>query len=177
MDADPKEIARDLPQFLGLLERVPWFLNLGKPHRRDDEVARIHGWEEWHGPEHGYGDWFGRWPAVVREHIEASARDRRSELDALWERVHALVFERAVPNVPLFDPDRDAWYGPTTCVWLAAYISSLVAWHILLVRPIPPMIAESWDWYSEGHWPCDFAEEPVGIDEALVDFHLKLQVY
>jgi hypothetical protein len=177
MHADPKEFARDAPQFLGLLERIPWFLNLGKPHRRDDDVARIHGWEEWHGPERGHGDWFGRWPAVVREHIEASASDRRSELDALWERVHALVFERAVPNVPLFDPDRDAWYGPTACVWHAAHISSLVAWHILLVRPISSMIAESWYWYSEGHWPCDFAEEPAGIDEGLVDFHLKLQVY
>jgi hypothetical protein len=177
MDVDPKESARDVPEFLALLGRVPWFLNLGKPHRWDHKVARIHSWEEWPGPERGYGDWFGKWPAVVREAIEASERDRLRDLDALWERVHALVFERAVPNVPLFDPKRDPWYGPTACVWLAAYISSLVAWHVLLVRPIPRMIAESWWWYSEWHWPCDFAEEPVGIAEALVDFHLKLLVY
>jgi hypothetical protein len=104
--------------------------------------------------------------------------------DAAPDRGRITVFQsssshlpRAVLNVPLFDANRDAWYGPTTCVWGAAYGSSLVAWHILLGRPIPQMIAESWRWYSEGHWPCDFAEEPVGIDEALVAFHLKLQVY
>jgi hypothetical protein len=174
---DPKEIAEDIPHFLALLERVPWFLNLGKPHRWDRDVARIHSWDEWPGPEAGYGDWFGRWPAVVREAIEASERDRRAELEALWKKVHTLVFDRAAANVPLFDPKRDAWYGPTTCVWDAAYISALVAWHILLGRPIPEMIAGAWRWYSQGHWPCDFAEEPVGIDEALVDFHLKFQVY
>src|SRR5437764_15202007 len=134
MDIDPKEIAGDVLQFLVLLERVPWFLNLGKPHRWDPEVARIHSWEEWPGPERGFGDWFGRWPAVVREHLEAIARDRRGELDALWEKVHAVVLERAVPNLPLYDAKRDAWYGPTACVWDAAYIAPLVALHILLGR-------------------------------------------
>ncbi|MCI0458476.1 MAG: hypothetical protein L0Z62_16045 [Gemmataceae bacterium] len=177
MDVDPKEIAADIPQFLATLERVPWFLNLGKPHHWDKDVVRIHDWDEWHGPQAGYGDWFGGWPAVVREAIEAIEAHRREELQTLWDKVHSIVFECAKRNVPLFDPKRDAWYGPTTCVWDAAYISALVAWHILLNRPIPPMIAGEWRWYSEGHWPCDFAEEPVGIDEALVDFHLKFQVY
>jgi hypothetical protein len=140
-------------------------------------VGRIHDWSKWPGPERGHGDWFGRWPAVVREAIEAEKRDRENELTALWDRVHKLVFDHAVPNVPLFDPKEDAWHSPTTCVWSAAYISSLVAWHILLDRPVPQMIAQSWLWFSEGHWPCDFADEPVGIDEALVEFHVKLLVY
>jgi hypothetical protein len=52
-----------------------------------------------------------------------------------------------------------------------------VSWHILLGRRLPKMIAGEWRWYAEGHWPCDFAEEPVGIDEALVSFHVKFLVY
>jgi hypothetical protein len=83
VDADPKEIASDVPQFVAQLERIPWFLNLGKPHRWDKDVARIHSWDEWPGPEAGHGDWFGRWPAVVREAIEAEQPGRRDELQAV----------------------------------------------------------------------------------------------
>jgi hypothetical protein len=174
---DPKEIAPNIPQFLALLEQVPWFRNLGKPHRWDREVVRIYSWKEWPGPEAGFGDWFGRWPAFVREAIEASEPARRAELATLGGQVYALVLDRAAPNVPLFDPDQDAWYGPTACVHQAAYIAALVACHILLGRPIPEMIIGEWRWFAEGHWPCDFAEEPVGIDEAFVDFVVKFQVY
>src|SRR5436190_1308713 len=95
VDVDPKEIAEDVPAFLAILDGVPWFLNLGKPHRWDGEVLRIHSWDEWPGPEQGYGDWYGRWPAVIREAIEASERDRADELEALWKKVHSLVFELA----------------------------------------------------------------------------------
>jgi hypothetical protein len=95
----------------------------------------------------------------------------------LWKKTHAFVLDRAARNVPLFDPKRDPWYGPTNCVYAAAYNGALVAWHILLDRPIPEMIAGEWRWFADGHWPCDFAEEPVGIDETLVDFVVKFQVY
>lgn len=32
---------------------------------------------EWPGPEQGYGDWFGRYPAVVREGVEADYPDAK----------------------------------------------------------------------------------------------------
>jgi hypothetical protein len=174
---NPKEIAPDVPHFLALLRRVPWFRNLGKPHRWDSEVARIHSWDEWPGPEGGYGDRFARWPAVVREAIEEGESGRRNELDTLWKHAYSLVLDHAARNVPEFNPERDPWYGPTACVHDAAYTAALMAWHILLDRPVPEMIAGTWRWFAEGHWPCDFAEEPVGWDEALVDFVIKFQVY
>lgn len=174
---DRTGIAQDVPRFLTILAQIPWFQNLGEPHPWDQEVVRIHSWDEWLGPERGHGDWFGRWPAFVRESIQDRERARRVELETLWQRTYDLVHERAACNVPLFDPKQDAWYGPTNCVNSAAYISALVAWHLLLERPIPKMIAGEWCWLAEGHWPCDFADAPVGIDEALVDFAFKFQVY
>jgi hypothetical protein len=167
MDIDPAMIAPDVPRYIALLETVPWFANLGKPHPRDAEVVRIHSWAEWPGPEGGHGYWFGRWPAFVQETIEAAEPARRAELKEVWDRVYALVLNRAARNVPGFDPAQDAWHGPTACVHDAAYIAALVAWHIHLGRPIPRIIAEEWLWYADGQWPCDFAEEPVGLDESL----------
>src|SRR4051812_494611 len=113
MDVDPATIAPDPGRLLDLLESVPWFTNLGKPHPRDAEVARIRSWDEWPGAEGGLGYWFGRWPASLREAIEADEIRRRAELKELWDRVYALVLDRAPRNVPEFDPAEDAWYGPT----------------------------------------------------------------
>jgi hypothetical protein len=171
MKRDPTDIAPDIDAYLRLLEKVPWFQNLGKPDPRDNEITRIHSWEEWPGPERGYGDWFGRWQSVVQEQLEASVPPaRRKQLKAHWKRIDRLVSERAAANVPLYDPERDPWYGPTACVWCAAYTACLIGWHIALNRRLPERLAHEWEWYLAGHWPCDYAEEPPGYwDETTVD--------
>jgi hypothetical protein len=176
---DPRTIAPDLPAFLALLRNVPWFLNLGKSHSRDRNVARIHSWDQWLGPERGFGDWFGRYPAVVRERMEADHTNQRTDLEAVWLQIESLVMECAIPNVPEYDKKQDAWYGPTTCVWQAGYTAALIGCHLLLKRPLPEPIAQEWDWFADGHWPCDYAEEPHGYgDEALIDVPAtKLLVY
>jgi hypothetical protein len=179
MKCNPADIAPDVGGYLRLLETLPWFLNLGEPHPRDHDVVRIHTWEEWPGPERGYGDWFGRWQAVVREQVEASEPARRAELDKLWQSIERTVVSRAAAKVPMYDPEQDAWYGPTVCVWYAAYTACLVGWHILLNRRLPERLAAEWEWYVDGRWPCDYAEEPPGYcNRSAVDVPVgKLLVF
>jgi hypothetical protein len=55
-------------------------------------------------------------------------------------------------------------------VHAAGYIAALVGWHVLLGLPLPDPIAEEWAWLADGHWPCDYAEEPPGFgDESQID--------
>jgi hypothetical protein len=166
-DEDPRTIAPDVRHFLALVEQVPWFSNLGKPTALDQGVGRIKDWSQWAGPEGGFGYWYGRWPAVVREHIEKDEQSRMPELKDLWDKIHAVAMDKASSNMPLYDAKQDPWYGPTCCVLDAAYTAALVGWHIYLTRPIPKIIAENWRWFADGHWPCDFAEDPVGLDERI----------
>lgn len=116
---------------------------------------------------------------MVREHIEASEAARRAELAFHWQRLERLVVQRAAANVPDYDPDQDAWYGPTACVWYAAYTSCLLGWHVLLNRGLPERLTAEGEWYGDGHWPCDYAEEPPGYrDESAVDVPVgKLLVF
>jgi hypothetical protein len=175
---DPRTIAADLPAFEALLAGLPWLRHLGKPHPCDPEVTRIHDWDEWHGPEGGYGDWFGRYPAMVRDQIEADYPDRGAELVATWDRIEESVLGLAGPSLPGFG-EGDAWHGPTACVYDAAYSAALVGWHVLLGRPLPDPIADRWGWLADGHWPCDHAEPPPGLwDESKIDVAAgKLVVY
>ena len=171
MKRDPSDIAPDINAYLRLLKSVPWFQNLGMPHPRDSEVVRIHRWEECPGPERGYEGWFGRWQSVVQEQIEASVPPaQQARLNALWKRIGRLVLKRAAAHVPLYDPERDSWYGPTACVWYAAFTACLVGWHIALKRRLPERLACEWEWCVAGHWPCDYAQEPPGYwDETTMD--------
>jgi hypothetical protein len=68
--------------------------------------------------------------------------------------------DQAIPNVPEYRADEDAWYGPTACVWQAGYTAALVAGHVLFGCSLPDPIAEQWMWFREGHWPCGYAEDP-----------------
>jgi hypothetical protein len=119
MSRDIRSIAPDLTRFAHLLRAVPWFENVGKPHPGDNEVVRIWSWAEWHGPEQGYGDWFGRYQAVVREYLESKHSSQLSELDSTFQRIQKFVVDLAIPKVPEYRSDRDPWYGPTACVWQA----------------------------------------------------------
>lgn len=173
------EHAPDLESFLALLETLPWFQCLGQPHERDPEVVRLRSWDAWPGPQGPYGDWFGRWQSVVREQLEASYPDRLETLEPLWQRIERLVLDRAPSQVQLFDPNEDAWFGPTSCIWGAAYTACLVGWHLALQRDWPPRLTSEWAWYQAGHWPCGYAAEPPGYcDEASVDYPVgRLLVY
>lgn len=176
MVLDPRAIADDMPSFEALCVGVPWMANLGKPHPRDVEVRRIRDFAESPGPERGLGDWFGRYPAVVRERIEADYPGHRDELSRAWDRVERSVIDAASANVPGAG-EGGSWHGPTACVYQAGFTAALVGWPVLLGRPVPDPIKEEWSWLVAGHWPCDYAEEPPGFgDESFVDVPVGMLV-
>jgi hypothetical protein len=177
MSRDPHTIAPSLPAFEALLRGVPWFLNLGKPHPRDSEVVRVGTFDDCPGPAAGYGDWFGRYPAVVRERVKAHA-GRRSKLAPVWNQVERSVIRAASANVPGAG-EGDADHAPSRCMYDAGYIAALVAWHVLLSLPVPDPIAERWTWFADGHWACAYSEVPPGFgDESLIDVPVgKLVVF
>jgi hypothetical protein len=169
MNPNLPEIASNLPKFIDSLTYIPWFRNLGKPHRDDRLVRRIRHGRGWPGPEEGYGDWFGRFPALVREQMYVEAADRQGELDKVWAMIEPLVLELAIANLADYDDDADAYHWPNACAWQASYNAALVGCHVLLARALPEPIADQWGWLVEGHWPCDYAEEPIGYWQSRID--------
>lgn len=163
------EITSSLAEFIASLHYVPWFRAIGKAHPNDRQVRRIQSWRDWPGPEDGYGDWFGRFPALVREQMYAENPDRQGELEQTWTTIEPLVLEFAIANLPDYDDEADAYYGPNACAWQAAYNAALVGCHIPLSRPLPEPIADQWSWLIDGHWPCDYAEEPIGYWQSRID--------
>lgn len=81
---------------------------------------------------------------------------QRGDLSALWDRVHAAVFHAASPKVP-YDPREDAWHGPTTAVWQAAWTAGLIALCMKTGQRIPSDLQEQWAWFVRGHWPSGYA--------------------
>jgi hypothetical protein len=150
--------ASNLPQFINSLTYIPWFRNLGKPHPNDRQVRRIRHGRDWPGPEEG--------------------ADRQPELDKTWARIEPLVLELAIVNLPNYDDEADAYHWPNACAWQASYNAALVGCHILLARPLPEPIADQWSWLIDGHWPCDYGEEPIGYWQSRIDvLGSKLLVY
>jgi len=143
--------------FLAHLLKVPWFAHVGQSIA-DPGVPRLGTWDEWAGPEEESGriialslqhqDW--------RDALLAAHTRREAELETLWQRVNDAVMSAATGKLP-YDPDADAWHAPTTAVWQAVWTAGLVAWHLACEAPIPPDLAQQWDWYARGHWPCGYA--------------------
>jgi|GEM_PF-1601898 len=159
MANDMQNMPGNIAEFASRLRSVPWFSNIGKPHPRDATVVRIWKWADWLGPEAGHTEGWGRYMALVHEHLERDHADRANELKATWQEIERLTMDLAILCVPEYRADRDAWYGPTTCVWHAGYIAALVACHVLVGRALADRIAEQWMWFTEGHWPCDYTED------------------
>lgn len=144
--------------FLDRLIHLAWFEQLGRPNKRDDDVKRIKNWSEWPGPEDTAVRGLTEQSQYWHDAIFASAGNQRDVAQNLWKHVQQVVFDHASLKVP-YDSKRDAWYGPTQCVWDAAYAAGLVGCHILLGRNIPPQLAAEWFWYEAGHWPCGYADD------------------
>jgi hypothetical protein len=105
-------------EFVAQLEHVPWFENIGRATAPDELVDRIDRWEHWPGPEAPQVADFFDPQQVLRDSIFKDAGENRGELNALWDRVQAIVLRAASLAVP-YDPAEDAWHGPTAAVWHA----------------------------------------------------------
>jgi hypothetical protein len=148
-----------LAQFERRLLGVSWFASLGKPSRWDGGCVRIQGWDQWPGPEHPPIEAAALAGQAIHDAVFAAVGGSAAAgLHGTFDRVHALVLERARTAVP-FDPDRDAWHAPTQCVWDAAYWAALVACVLACGWAVPQDLVEVWNWYAAGHWPSGFADE------------------
>lgn len=146
-------------EFLCSLAQVPWFRHLGEPSPRDHQVARIRDWNEWPGPESPQVQDLGPRSQSWHDELIEGAGPRKSEVEALWERIRQAVFEHACGAVP-YDSEEDSWHGPTTAVWHAAWVAGVVGCSLLLGREIPSEAIDQWSWLVEGHWPCGYTYDP-----------------
>jgi hypothetical protein len=165
-----KNLPEALPavdDFLAQLDTVPWFSNIGRPTPADAEVGRIHEWEEWPGPEEPTITELSLRHQALFDDIMADAGAQRAALTEVWDRVHDRVFRAAAPKVP-YDPQRDAWHGPTTAVWQAAWTAGLVGLCLHTGRSVPPEIQEQWLWFVRGHWPSGYSSVRGKLGALLV---------
>jgi hypothetical protein len=137
------------------LGQVRWFVAIGQSI--DEEgVVRLASFDEWPGPEDPRVETFIGKQQSLKDELEASFGTRRDELATLWNGIHQRVFEVAGPVVG-YDAAQDAWHGPTTATWHAAWTAGLVAWCQALEHPIPDWLAQQWAWFKRGRWPAGFA--------------------
>lgn len=160
-----------LDEFLETTSEIKWFSETGKPNARDFFVKRILDWDEWNGPESELNSEFSEWLNNCKENLLEKFPDEKEMLESIWESTEKLVFTQAIECHPLYDSDEDAWHGPTLCVWAAAFTFCLISWHFYLGLELPDRLADEMYWYSSGHWPCDYAQEPV-YDMTKGELHL-----
>ena len=164
-------------EFEHRLRTVPWFANLGRPSQWDRGCVRIARWDQWPGPEHPPVAAAAQAAQAIRDAAFAAVgAPAAGGLRDTFDRVHALVLERARTAVP-FDDDQDAWHAPTQCVWDAAYWTALVACVLACGWPVPDDLVEAWNWYAAGHWPSGFADEPGDGPGRRLAYPRRLLVY
>ncbi len=179
---DHRISALTLGEFERELTEVAWFAHVGEPSPWDDGCVRIFGWEQWPGPEDEQVLDLALAHQDICDRIFVSCPQAAADhLQVLFDRVCTAVVSRAGAAVPLFDPERDAWHGPTQCAWDAGYAAALITCVLACGWPVPEDLAEVWNWYQAGHWPSGFTEEtdddPAGMDAADLNVPRRLLVY
>lgn len=141
------------------LGEVAWFANLGQPSPWDEGCVRFYAWDQWPGPENGPGEALALTGQDMYDRIFAASPVAADALQTLFDRIGMIVTDRARTAVP-FDPEGDAWHGPTLCVWGAGYVAGLIGCVLASGWPVPHDLVELWNWFEAGHWPASFTHEP-----------------
>ena len=151
------------------LVSVKWFAEVSQPSSWDELSVRLADWDEWPGPEN---------PRVLDLALElqslhdavsgGATEDRRPDLEQRMSDINQRVLNDA-KNYVAFDPEQDAWHGPTQCVWDAAYTAGVIAGFQFLGWPVAEDLVELWAWYRSGHWPCGFGDpDGAGLRRLMV---------
>lgn len=155
--------------FIGQLDAIPWFTNLGKPSPRDQDVFRIYHWGTWPGPEDPGSSMMSEFHMQWRDDLFESARSLPSLREA-WQTIYEYVLHLTKPFVP-YDEQEDAYFGPNAAVWSAAYTAAVVGCIIVRDGSLDEVdsherllhvhsttvewnLSNEWSWYQAGHWPC-----------------------
>ncbi len=152
---------RDINEFYEQILKIQWFSNVGERNQRDTTVKRITDWSEWNGPETELNGEFAEWLSFRKEQIYVKNFEKRQQLKDVFDRTEEFVRKQILKGYWLYDPEEDAWHGPTTCVWAASFTFALIGLYVFLECPLPDRLIEEEYWYASGHWPCDYAEEPT----------------
>lgn len=147
-------------QFIGQLETVPWFANLGRPSPRDGHVFRIHHWDTWPGPEDPGSELHHVFLQYWQDDL-FKPETGMSGVRETWETIRRSVLRLAKSSVP-YKEDEDPWYGPTAAVLHAAHTAALVGCSLRRNGGLPPSgdarmqwtLSNEWSWFLAGHWPC-----------------------
>jgi hypothetical protein len=140
--------------FRKLIDRVPWFENLGKPHPLDATVERIGDWEEWPGPESLGGSFMGPEGGRWQDDLLALERPGLEAIRSLWSSVE----NQALGRMPL-EMDGDPWDGPTAAGIFGAWAAATIDCCLLAGAPIPANALRQWAWFARGHWPSHYSED------------------
>jgi hypothetical protein len=127
----------------------------------DPSVARIRSWDEWLGPED---------PLVegMAKHLQRLHDDLpRLPDEGEWNRALRLVVDVVAKHVPYIE-DEDAWYGPNTAAWCAAWALALEEAYIYQHQSLPAELRAQLHWFEQGHWPCALANSTG--KEAVSDY-------
>lgn len=137
----------NLQRLVERVRQVPLFSALGA------DIAgftgsRIRSWNEWPGPEEPLVETIGTRLQCLHDTLVA----KKSEEEE-WNRALRLVLEMAAQNVP-YDDSEDAWYGPNTAAWSAAWAFALEEVYLSRNLLPPGELRVQLQWFERGHWPC-----------------------
>jgi hypothetical protein len=136
---------------------IPWLRHLGAATEYDAGAERIHDWDGWHGPEDRATSAYDARTLALTEPIDRAMRGLgRPDVGEPMAAVGRIVHERARSAVP-YDPQEDAWHGPTNATASAEYVARMLAGYAAFGWPIPADLRAIWGWYEAGHWPFAFA--------------------
>lgn len=139
---------RTVEDFIELLDVIPWFANVGRPHQSDATVRRVRDWADWRGPERENDERAGTphdWHAF----------DERLD-DALFERARDIARERGGAAIPGYDPDEDAYDPRMAASQTAGFWAGVIVCHVHEGRLRPAECIPEWLWLVDGHWPCGY---------------------
>ncbi len=142
-----------LAKFLKALEDIPWFANIGKPLPEGSTCKQIHNWDDWPGPEEPSVAEMDDGEAATYE--ELTQGEDSDQLSELHDRIQKTVVRLAKDKVP-YDEEEDTCHAPTAAVWQAGWTAGLIGLCLWMNRPVSPGLAENWNWFLAGHWPCDW---------------------
>lgn len=148
-------MATTCDSFIASLTEVPWFGAVGQPLQVDG-VVRLASCSDWPGPEDPRVEAFFCDQQTFKDQLEALSGAQRAEFVALWDTIQQRVLDTAGPVIG-YDPSEDAWHGPSTATWHAAWTAGLVAWCYALQYPVPDWLELQWEWFRRGRWPAGFA--------------------
>jgi hypothetical protein len=150
---DPRRVNAD--QFLDVLPSVPWFLHLGEPHPCDQEVVRIHGWDECPSPESRGMLSLLNEHSAWQDEVFSRYQGERAEIEGYWERIAFLVWEKATPRVDYIDGSEND-YPPNAAVEMAMWVAASISCCRLAGLKISPNMLRQWGWYVHGRWPLSY---------------------